>query len=338
MMQPEKPLSLSYSGGDTLQQCERKYCFKYLIKLERDTDYVRPDYFSIGNAFHKVLEVTKHNPKMFKEIDFQGIVKSYGIDPHEDGGRIAAMLRKYWILHMGVPLDVIGCEVKFAGTYTNGVMDAIMVEQGGCTDFGLSGVKGAWWIVDLKTASQADSKLPSRLQNDPQLNLYAAFRSVPADMFHLDQNLFAGVRYRESTKPKQVAKPGESFAAWTTRCDAGANVREIVIPASRMDLKGSYDEFSKNITRAQELQREFLATKALVGKCNYKACLDYGSPCEWYSRCYGRTYTATQEATLINSVAKESVISQGKLFDDVASISNDLISEFSAEPNIDDFV
>lgn len=338
----EKPLSVSYSGASTLQECERKYCFKYLMKIEKDTDFVSPDYFAVGNAFHKVLELTKHDYRKFPEIDFKGILKSYKLDVHEDGGRIAAMLRKYWILHMGIPLDVIDCELKFEGTYTNGIIDAVMVERGGSTESGLSGVKGAWWIVDLKTAGKMDSALPSRLQNDPQLNLYAAFRSVVSDKHNLDPNLFAGVRYREAIKPGQHVKAGESFEDWTRRCESGAQVREIVIPASRMDLKRSYDEFSKNIAKAHELQSEFYSTKALVGKCNFKACLSYSKPCEYYSKCYGRTYTESQRTTLINTVGVDQrLVSLGSLFDDseeAASVVDDLVSEFSTPANPDDFI
>lgn len=320
---PTKPLSLSYSGGSTLQECERKFCYKYLCQLERDTDFVSPDYFSMGNAFHKVLEITKHDPKQFGKIDFQGIVKSYNLDPHEDGGRIAAMLRRYWILHTTVPLAVAGCELKFEGTYTNGVVDAVLVEQGGVSekeakDLGLSNVRGAWWICDLKTASKADNSMPTRLQNDPQLNLYASFRSAIASMVNVDSELFAGVRYRETTKPGQKPKAGESFESWTGRCSEGTLSREIVIPASKMDLKGAFDNFSELVKRAHELQRDFLSDRRYVGRCNFKACLNYARPCEWFSKCYGRNYTEQQRTTLINSVGKDDkVISLGSLFGDL---------------------
>lgn len=346
-----KLLSLSYSGAETLNTCERKFCYKYLARLDIDADYVKKDYFSIGNAFHKVLELTGHDPAKFSQINFQGIVKSYNLDPHEDGGRIAAMLRRYWVLHKAIPLAVVGTETKFEGTYTNGVIDATMVESGGLTDeeanrMGLANVKGAWWIVDLKTAGKEDSSLPSRLQNDPQLNLYAAFRNVVAEKFNLDSNLFAGVRYRESFKPGQKVKAGESFSDWTTRCSAGTSCREIVIPASRMDLKYSFDNFHKSVARAHELQQEFINEKRFVGRCNFKNCLAYGSPCEWYSKCYGRSYTEAQHTTLINSVGvDDQLVSLGKLFSDVEAAQDvaqdpmaDLLNEFSQPPNPDDFV
>jgi hypothetical protein len=245
------------------------------------------------------------------------------------------MLRRYWTLHAGVPLSVFGVEIKFEGTYTNGVVDAGMVEDGGSTAHGLSGAKGAWWIVDLKTAGKQDPALPARLQNDPQLNLYAAFRSIIADRYNLDQNLFAGVRYREVTKPGQETKAGETFAAWTTRCETGAKVREIVIPASRMDLKNSYDNFSEIIKVAHSLQREFLAEKRLVGKCNFKNCMAYSSPCEWYSKCYGKTYTESQSTTLINAVGADNLlVSHGSLFDD----ANSAVSVIENKNDIDDFM
>ncbi len=348
-----RQLSLSYSGAETLNACERKFCFKYLARLEIDADYVKKDYFSIGNAFHKVLELTMHDPNRFSQVNFEGIVKSYNLDPHEDGGRIAAMLRRYWVLHLAVPLKVIGTETKFEGTYTNGVIDSTMVELGGLTDdealrMGLANVRGAWWIVDLKTAGKVDAALPTRLQNDPQLNLYAAFRNVVAEKFNLDPALFAGVRYRESSKPGQKPKAGESFSDWTSRCNAGTQCREIVVPASKMDIKYSYDNFTKCIERAHELQQQFFEEKQFVGRCNYKSCLDYGSPCEWYSKCYGRSYTSAQHTTLINTVGvDDQMVSLGNLFSDVQAAQNivktedpmaDLLDEFSAPPNPTDFM
>jgi hypothetical protein len=356
--QSEKPLSVSYSGASTLQECERKFCFKYIARLEKDTDYVSPDYFAIGNAFHKVLELTAHDPKRFSEVNFEGIVKSFGIDPMDDGGRIAAMLRKYWILHIELGLKVVGTETKFEGTYTNGVIDATMVELGDKSPefnnrHGLSGIRGAWWIVDLKTSGSLDNALPSRLQNDPQLNLYAAFRNVVAEKFQLDTALFAGIRYREALKPKHKYKSGEKFADWTSRCAEGVSVREIVVPASKMDIQKSYDNFSSVISRAHELQREFHTEKKLVGRCNYKACMAYARPCEWYSKCYGTNYTESQTSTLINSVQDTELVAKGSLFAESSRALesfekclktsaptteiDSLLSEFSETPNPDEF-
>jgi hypothetical protein len=117
-----------------------------------------------------------------------------------------------------------------------------------------------------------------------------------------------------------------------------------------MDLKYSYENFSKCIARAHELQQQFLTEKQFVGRCNYKSCLDYGSPCEWYSKCYGRSYTEAQHSTLINSVGvDDTLMSLGNLFPDVEEVQNllkpkeepvsaDLLDEFSAPPNPDDFM
>jgi hypothetical protein len=241
---------------------------------------VRPDYFSIGNCFHKVLELTFHNPNRFGEIDFRSLVESYDLNFHDDGARIAAMLRKYWALHLTLGLTVLACEIKFSGTYTNGIIDAIMVD-----DF------GEWWIVDLKTSGKKDNGLPARISKDMQLNLYAAFRSEVAAQLKLDPELFAGIRYREALKPLQVRKSGELFDAFTVRCEEGAECREIVVPACELDSQEMYGEFSKVIERAHALQREFLTKESVVGRCNFKACLNYNSPCEWFSLCYGKTYS-----------------------------------------------
>jgi hypothetical protein len=287
------PNQVSYSGASTLNECERKYCYKYLARIDKDRDYVSPDYFSLGQAFHKVLELTNHKHSLFSGINFRGVVESFKLDYASEGARIAAMLRKYWMLHNAVGLDVVACEIKFAGTYTNGIIDAVMVDA-----------EGNWWIVDLKTAGRLEENLPARIKLDPQLNLYAAFRVAAAEQAKVDPDKFAGVRYRETSKPGQVYKAGETFESYTQRCDAGVKCREIVIPANEIDSKASYLEFCKNIERAHAMQNEFNSTKTFVGRCNFKACLAWGRPCEYFSACYGKSYTETMSSTRVITTAE----------------------------------
>lgn len=294
---------VSHSGASTLQECERKYFFKYIVKIEKDVDFVTPDYFSFGQAFHKILEVTNHEHSNFSGSIAKGIIESHKLDFNSDGARIFAMLRKYWVLHRACGLRCKKCEIKFTGTYTNGFVDAVMVEPCG----------KKWWIVDIKTAGQVDNALPARIKLDQQLNLYAAFRASIAESCGLDPYEFAGIRYRESFKPLQVYKEGESFESFTSRCDAGAKCREIIIPASELDSKKAYAEFCQNISRAHELENEYKKTQGLVGRCNFKNCISYGRPCEYYSACYGKTYTESIGTANIISVKEEkgSIIVEG---------------------------
>lgn len=338
-------LSVSYSGGETLQYCERKYCLKYLAKVQQDSDYVCPDYFSIGNAFHKVLELTNHEAIRFGEVNFDGIIKSYNLDPHIDGGRIKAMLMRYWAFHGSLPLKVVGCEKKFVGTYTNGVVDALMVESAGKEDLrrGLTGVEGAWWIVDLKTSGKKDALLPGRLRRDPQLSRYAAFRGAISE--NLDPKKFAGVRYRETFKPGQKEKEGETYAAWVERCLKGTGVREIVVPASQLDLNVAKEDMLETQQRAHALQVEFCEKKELVGKCNFKNCMAYNRPCEFYSYCYKKSYTEIMSETIINEFEDGKMKSSGEVLP-IAKIDfaaknpvadTNLADEFSGDDLVDEF-
>lgn len=281
-------LSLSYSGSSTLQACERKYCLRYLARVQTDPDYVNPDYFAFGNAFHKVLELTRHDPKQISKINFRDIITSYKLEYVTDGARISAMLRRYWELHLKYPLNVVATETKVTAERTNGVIDAIMSD-----DF------GNWWIVDLKTTGKLDPALPARIAKDTQLNLYASFAEQLAHQYSLDVNMFAGIRYREALKPLQVYKAGESFESYTQRCETGTKVREIIVPIADLDVEESLGEFYESVKKADAIQATFIEANALVGKRNYGNCLAYGKPCEFFSWCHHKTYTEAIHSTQV---------------------------------------
>lgn len=311
-------LSVSYSCANTFQECEFKGCLKYFAKAPKDKDYITPDYFNVGNAFHKVLEMTMHDPDTFPSINFKDILKSYTLDEFEDGGKILAMLRQYWIFHVQVPLKVIACEHKFAKGPTNGIIDAIMQERGTDKRYNLIGDPGAWWIVDLKTASKADEALPSRLHRDVQMCLYAAMAPHIAEIFKLDPTKFAGIRYREVTKPLQKMKSGESFSDWTSRCMA--SFREIVILKEEMDIKTTFDEFNHLIEKIHKLESVFTNDMEIVGMKNPKSCLSWGRSCEYFSVCHNATYTERMMNARVTKLENGNLISLGKINDDILSL------------------
>jgi RecB family exonuclease len=275
------PMNLSNSGVNTLQTCERKFVLKYIARVPVDPDHISPDYFAVGNVFHKTLELTKHEWKLFNMEMYKSIVKSYNLDIVEDGAKIASMLRAYWRLHARESLEVVACEVKFDNGATNGIVDVIMRDN----------EHNVWWIVDLKTTGTVDANLPARIKRDPQLNLYAAFRTELAHKYNLDVERFAGIRYREAYKPRIKAKVGETFEQYTMRCEDTASVREIVVTVDELDSNTAFAEFTQLAQRAYELHGQFAATKSLCGRCNLNACFNYARPCEYFSWCYGDTFS-----------------------------------------------
>jgi hypothetical protein len=315
-------LNVSYSCASTFQECEYKGCLRYFLKAPKDIDYVEPDYFKIGNAFHKVLEITKHCPNAFSSINFKGIVKDYGLDEIEDGGKIMAMLRVYWAFHSQIPLKVIACEHKFTTTISNGIIDAIMKEDGSSSENYLKGDKDAWWIIDLKTTGKPEEALPSRLHRDPQMCLYAAVAPSFAEKYGLAPEKFAGIRYREVSKPLQRYKAGEEFSSWTTRCQA--SFREIVVLKEDMSLKESFDCFARVVDRIHEIESQLADTGKILALKNPKACLNFGKSCEYFSVCNNATFTSNLQNSKVIRLENGNLINNMVMKKDVEC----LIEEF----------
>jgi hypothetical protein len=280
-------LKLSYSGMTCLQDCERKYVHRYVMKSKQDTDFETPNYFDFGSAFHKILELTSHEAKNFSAVNFEGIIKSYeSLDYIADGGRIAALLRNYWLLHGQIPLFVAACELRLDLDKTTAVIDAIAVDK----------ASGEWWIVDLKTTGMIDATLPARISRDPQLNHYAACAPSIAKLMNLDLRRFAGVRYREGFKCRVEPKDNETFEKYTARVQPNSKIREIVVASQDLKIPEVWESFMLAFETATRLTNE-----ANAGRCNYNSCLKWGRPCEYFSQCYGRTFTEAQSQTIINT-------------------------------------
>lgn len=280
-------MKLSYSGMTCLQDCERKYVHRYVMKSKQDTDFETPNYFDFGSAFHKVLELTNHEAKNFGSVNFGGIIESYeSLDWVADGGRIAALLRNYWLLHGQLPLKIAVCEMRLDLDKTTAIIDAIAVDP----------TSGEWWIIDLKTTGMMDATLPARISRDPQLNHYAACAPAIAKTLHLDIRRFAGVRYREGFKSRVEPKEGETFEKYTARVQSNSKIREIVVASSDLKVAEVWESFSLAYETAL-----ILTNNANAGRCNYNSCLKWSRPCEFFSHCYGRTFTEAQGQTIVNT-------------------------------------
>jgi hypothetical protein len=285
----QKPIVLSYSGMTCLQDCERKFAHRYLLGTGKDQDQETPNYFDFGSCFHKVLELTQHDPRNFPTINFQGIVESYAaLDPIADGGRIAALLRNYWVMHAASGLKCCKCELRLDLEKTTAVIDAIMEDA-----------LGRWWIVDLKTTGMMDATLPARIARDPQLNHYAACKDAIAMLLDLDPAAFAGVRYREGFKARTEPKAGETFTAYTERVQPSSKVREIIVQRDMLAVADVWEAFAEAWDNADRLRQAVLAG-ASQGRCNFNACLKWNRPCEFFSQCYGRTFTEAQSSAIVH--------------------------------------
>jgi hypothetical protein len=131
-----------------------------------------------------------------------------------------------------------------------------------------------------------------RLRNDPQLNLYASFAKDVAEKLGLNIERFAGVRYRVVGKTKIVIKPNDTMETYAAR----ANPRAMDIEILACDMQ---------LGTVRQIQEEMLQRirKVRSGEImpvpNYSKCLDFNRPCEFWSNCYGKTYTECANMTVV---------------------------------------
>ena len=200
-------MRLSYSSSTLYQGCKRKFYYKKHAKpidpdCEQDTTALR-----VGKAFHQIQEDCLHDKKKFKgSIATKAFVDNQILEETQRQ-MIMAMCLKYWELHSKQGLTIICCEMEIGDENVIGYIDAVMRDE-----------NGFWYIVDLKTAGRLNASLLSRLSRDVQLNLYSYYASQVAAVYDLDLSMFAGTRYRVTTKCTIKKQARETAHAFRDRC------------------------------------------------------------------------------------------------------------------------
>ena len=277
--------NFSYSQSTTLQDCERKYFLKYIIKQPIDKDFVQKDYFTVGQAFHKVMEVTYHGTrKNFEEV-FSACMKEYEAKLNDtDKGVVWGMCAEYTTFFKKTGLEVVAVETRYEPTGVTLIIDAIVIDT-----LGVFGKKGLWYILDLKTASSFDQFKPATLARDPQLNLYAAYRGLvilSLKRSDISEESFGGVALAEVSKAKLKFKDSDTIESYGKRCAGSSKVRLTYISRDNLLEKYSFSEFNKYYARRMEIFKEFESTQKTTTRCNFQNCVKWGSPCEYFSCCH----------------------------------------------------
>lgn len=268
---------LSYSSGNLLKNCEQKYFWYKVAQVPKDPDSEQNDTaFNVGKCFHYVLETNDHSEKDLVKLLTAG-VHEFSVPEHQ--AMIHAMLLRYLQVHIRSGLEVVHCELQMSNDEFIGFIDVIMKDP----------ETGEWWIVDLKTASWFKMATAARLHNDVQLNLYSYFANLIAPQFDLDPDKFAGARYRVTTKSTLKQKATESYEAYVKRMAKGIKSYDVIIPAAKMNPKGIYEEHMDLHKRSLELR------DGAVPKKNFTYCESYFRPCEYWSRCHGKTCSELEE-------------------------------------------
>lgn len=274
---------LSYSSASVLTECEQKYWHRKIAKTPIDPD-VEEDYhaFSVGKAFHKVLEDNFHFDKFPMAVGVNilpmviEVCKEFKVE--EEAPMVTAMIIKYINLHRRCGLRVFKCElpVSYQDKFY-GIIDCILWNYA-----------GDWWIRDMKTAARFDSNLMARLPRDPQLNLYAFFATHQGLGGILGLKRFLGTRYNVTTKTTANEQPADKNTEGFIKRLVEKHVKsfEIIIPVEVMSTAEIWSEHSDLWNRADELRNGVAPRK------NFRNCVDkYNKNCPYWSRCHSKTNT-----------------------------------------------
>ena len=238
---------------------------------EQDTTALR-----VGKAFHQIQEDCLHDKKKFVGPIASKAWLDNEITEETQRQMILAMCLKYWDLHSKQGLKVVGCEMEIGDEDVIGYIDAVMQDE-----------NGFWYIVDLKTAGRLNASLLSRLSHDVQLNLYSYYAHQVAAVYGLDLSLFAGTRYRVTTKCTIKQQKKETGLAFRDRCFGKVESYDIFIPAR--DLIP--EETHTGILKMRDEGMRILNMPESEVPQNRSYCENYFKPCEWWSQCYGNTFT-----------------------------------------------
>lgn len=264
---------LSYSSMKTALSCAKKYWFAKVAQTPKDPDYEESDALGLGKAFHQVLELTHH--ESYDDALIMGAMREHDVHP-ADKELLTAMLENYVVVHKLSGLKVVKCELKLEATNFVGFIDFVAQAENG------------WWMGDNKTAGRHDPSILPRLHRDPQLNLYAKFAERIGESLNM-KGPFLGFRYRQSIKSK--AKTAKGLRDGTPTYD-------IVVPYSAM----TPDAVWSNFLDVHELVTDL--HNGGVAKPNYGACMEYFSPCPYFSQCHGHCFSA--DSLAVQVLTKES--------------------------------
>jgi len=271
-------MRVSYSSSTLFQGCNRRWFYKKVRKLpidpdcEEDTTALR-----VGKCFHQILEDCNHDRRFYKLDLIKKCFADNDITDPTNRGMIMAMVDMYLKLHEKQGLKIRVCEIQIGDDDLIGYIDAIMTDD-----------DDGWYIVDLKTAGRLNNSLLARLSKDPQLNIYSYYVPQIAKMLNLDPDNFRGTRYRVTTKAQIKMNKKESLLEFMNRVKERIESYDICIPAEDLIPEQTYRGFMRIRDKMNETS-EMVDEKVTQ---NFGYCEQYFKPCEYWSRCYGKTFTS----------------------------------------------
>ncbi len=278
------------SKFDTLDRCEKEYAHKYVLKTPTDIDYIDPNYFKFGRAFHWILEETEHDFHKFKSELLDNAIELNELDSIFDRAKLLKCLESYYNFQKKSDIKPLKIELSFKTENFGGIIDSIGVTS-----------DKKWWIVDTKTAANLDLVLPYMLKTNQQLNLYAHFnesiKSQILDEFGIELQEFGGYIYRETKKPSErKTKKDIDFETFFNRLES-VETRESKILASELNKKSIGSILARKKSKCEEVVKITLedGIDALGG--NTRNCINpiYKTVCKYFSTCHGVKYSELKE-------------------------------------------
>ena len=253
-------MKLSQSSAAMYLSCQRKWKL-YASKTDKDPDWRKGKALRFGAAYAECQEEFRDNWKLMTTQKIIRIAERNDLDIN-DAAKLMACLRTYFAnVKEGDVVEKV--ELTLDHPMLSGRIDKTILRD------------GKRYIGEDKTASEINPALPTILLTDPQLCVYAECQ----EQFEAD----GGIIYRVVSKPKEKRKKEESWEAFTQRCKC--EFLELVIPFESLQIKealGRIQVIADEIDSKVKLE-EFPQ--------NFRNCEMFGSGCEYYSRCHGKTFS-----------------------------------------------
>lgn len=266
----------SVSALRILAGCHQAFQNKYIKKLERDKDWVRPIFFAFGSAAHTLLEQCNHDCLKLTTAQIKTVCDLEGLKWETEGAKLAACLRAYGA--NATPMRVIAVEHELIGQNWVIYIDAIMTDE------------KKWYMVDTKFVGSLDKKIEHKLERDNQVWLYMAAHQKVAIQLGIPVELeFGGFLYREVEKPAiKAKKTPETWEEFTERCGT-PEYRETLVPFNDATCKIVIRNMMAWLSFARSMKAGDIVCK------NYNNCTNNNVVCEFFSHCHGHPFSGELE-------------------------------------------
>lgn len=269
---------LSYSSQSLLTNCQQRYVYYKVDKVDKDKDAAARDdsHFAIGKSFHYILEVSNHEKPAKIGALLEYCVQNEGLK-EEDTALVHGMVLQYLRLRKDSGWTAVKCEHSIKDPAVIGFIDLIEKKE-----------DGSWCISDMKTAATFYPNKIAELPSNVQLNLYASFYKEIAKEYDLDPKKFLGCRYLVTTKSKAKQQAKESYNDFVMRLVNKKHVKShnIFIPKALMRIEATRKEFMNDYKTSLKLR-----SGKLKPTKNYTYCNAFFKGCDYFSRCHGQEYS-----------------------------------------------